>query len=321
MKKCPYCGKEYPDDATECVIDNQPLTSFPSEPQPVADASNDEFKIVTIEIFGSKSVADNAAAKLEAFGIECWIKADDAGGMYPSLTLSGGVRLQVRSKDAERAVDVLKTESPLPETFSSEATTENVPSEKPSPKFKLAIGQILVSIVIGVLLTLFYQWGEKQGTKTFYHHTANGQTDEMWIYKDGQIAEYRQDRNLDGKWDHRVYYEHGRAVRSQNNNDFGSKPNQWWTFSDDGTDTLQSDTDYNGVPDEFCIFKNQITQELEIRPNGSKFAITKERFSNGVLTEIWRGGDSNGKFKEVIKYDPFFNPISTNSFPLQSPLK
>ncbi len=25
MKKCPYCGKEYPDDATICAVDQQPL--------------------------------------------------------------------------------------------------------------------------------------------------------------------------------------------------------------------------------------------------------------------------------------------------------
>ena len=25
MKKCPYCGKEYPDDATICAVNQQPL--------------------------------------------------------------------------------------------------------------------------------------------------------------------------------------------------------------------------------------------------------------------------------------------------------
>src|SRR5450432_583699 len=30
MKKCPYCGKEYPDDATNCAIDNELLLdNFP----------------------------------------------------------------------------------------------------------------------------------------------------------------------------------------------------------------------------------------------------------------------------------------------------
>jgi hypothetical protein len=28
---------------------------------------------------------------------------------------------------------------------------------------------------------------------------------------------------------------------------------------------------------------------------------------------MWRGGDSNGSFKEILRYDPFMNPISTNA--------
>jgi hypothetical protein len=48
---------------------------------------------------------------------------------------------------------------------------------------------------------------------------------------------------------------------------------------------------------------------LDIRPNGLKYAITREIYEDGVLSEIWRGGDSNGNFKEIVRYDPFFNPV------------
>ena len=34
MKKCPYCGKEYPDNATVCAIDREPLESDGSVPTP-----------------------------------------------------------------------------------------------------------------------------------------------------------------------------------------------------------------------------------------------------------------------------------------------
>jgi hypothetical protein len=37
MKKCPYCGKEYPDDASICPTDEQPLVSLrdPTGPPPI----------------------------------------------------------------------------------------------------------------------------------------------------------------------------------------------------------------------------------------------------------------------------------------------
>jgi len=37
MKKCTYCGKEYEDDATICLIDHEPLTSAPSPPPSSSD--------------------------------------------------------------------------------------------------------------------------------------------------------------------------------------------------------------------------------------------------------------------------------------------
>jgi hypothetical protein len=75
---------------------------------------------------------------------------------------------------------------------------------------------------------------------------------------------------------------------------------------------MEKDTDFNGVPDMFCTYKYGILQKVEIRPNGSTFATGRDYFKNGVLTEVWRGGDSHGNFREIIKYDPFENPISTN---------
>ena len=53
------------------------------------------------------------------------------------------------------------------------------------------------------------------------------------------------------------------------------------------------DMDYNGTVDEFCTFSNQIMQQLEMKPNGASYATMREIFKNGVVTEIWRGGDSN----------------------------
>ena len=71
------------------------------------DSAHEETEATTIRIFTSHDVANLAAASLKAHGIECWLEADDAGGMLPNLTTSAGVRLSVRASDAGAASALL----------------------------------------------------------------------------------------------------------------------------------------------------------------------------------------------------------------------
>jgi hypothetical protein len=287
---------------------------------------HDEVKTVIIRIFISHDAAELSATNLEAHGIQCWINSDDAGGMLPNLTVPGGVRLLVRASDAEAAIALLDVQVSPAEV--NQIETEAIVAAPPEtvPPKHLAPGQILFSLVIGMILgvtlCLLFQQANNLGTKKYYHFAAGGKRDEAWVYRDGHLVELMKDRNLDGDWDQWTFYEHGRAVRSEYDNNFDGKADGFWTFSDDGMDTLQRDTDFNGIPDEFCTYKHQIIQQLDIKPNGSKFSTVREIFQNGVFKELWRGGDSNGNFKEVVRYDPFLNPISTNTpaeFQLLSP--
>jgi hypothetical protein len=290
--------------------------------EPANGGLHDEVKTVTIRTFGSHEAAELAVANLEAHGIECWVNADDCGGMYPNLTTAGGVRLLVRASDAEAAIALLNTQASPVEI--NQVETEAVASSPPEtvPLKKLAWGQILFGIVIGVILCLLYQWTNNLGTKTYYHH-ANGKVYKVWVYRNGYLAEFSEDRNLDGVWDRWVHYdEYGQVSKSEYDNNFDGKPDETWTYSNGSPAALEKDTDFNGIPDEFYIFKYGVLQQEDIRPNGAKFAAQRWIYQNGVLVEIWRGGDSNGHFEEVVRYDPFFNPISTNNptaFKLSSP--
>ncbi len=280
-----------------------------------ADNQPEEAKAIVVRVFSSRESAALAVGNLEARGIASWITADDCGGMYPSLTAPGGVRLHVLASDAEAALALLNTPASPAEV--NQIEVEAVASAPPEPVSQkpLAQGQILLGIIIGailgVIICLLYQWADELGTKTYYHHRA-GKRDEAWVYRDGRLVEFLQDRNFDGHWDHWTHYKNGRAVRSESDHNFDGKPDEWWTFSDDGRDTLQKDTDFNGVPDEFCTYKHQIIQQMDMKPNGSKYTTVREIFKDGVLTEEWRGGDSNGNFKEIVRYDPFFNPVDTS---------
>ncbi len=316
MKKCSYCGRDNTDEALHCSECGTEFEREAMDSESTSGENHDIEETRIVRIFSSHEAAQLAASKLEAHEIRCWVDADDCGGMYPNLTAPGGVRLLVRAPDAEEAAALLNTPASPAEMGQIEAEAVASPPLTTVPLKKLALGQIVsglvIGIILGVILCLFYQWANNLGTKTYYHYTRDGKRDEAWIYHNGQLVESMKDRNLDGVWDQWVYYERGRLVRSEHDNNFDGKPDEWWTFSDDGTDTLQKDTDFNGIPDEFCIYKHQIIQELDMRPNGAKFPTVREIFQNGILTEIDRGGDSNGNFKEKVRYDPFFNPIGAN---------
>ena len=286
-------------------------------------SDNDEMKRTTIRTFSSHESAGLAAANLEAHGIECWIAADDCGGMYPNLTAPGGVRLSVRVADAEAAIALLNTPASPAEINQTETEAAISAPPKTASLKKVAWIQILLGIVLGVILCLLYQSNSQSGTKTIYHYTLEGKCDEARVYRDGHLVQFLADRNLDGAWDHWTYYEHGQVMRSEYDNNFDGKPDETIAYSNGTPANMEKDTDFNGVPDWFCTYKYGMLQQTDMKPNGSKFAITREMYQNGVLTEIWRGGNSDGHFKEVVRYDPFFNPISTNTpaaFKLLTPI-
>lgn len=321
MKKCSYCGRDNTDEAVNC---HECGTEFENE---AAKSEEDggqapEKKTLVIRIFPSHELAEIAVAKLRAHGIESWVGSDDCAGMYPSLTVAEGVRLKVWEEDQAIATAVLDAKLTPEESKKIEIEAVLTAPPTPEPKRKLAWGQLLTAFVLGVLISLLYQWRQEQVPVTYYKYTPDGKRAAAWIYKGRHMVEYMEDRNLDGQWDYWAHYEHGRVVRTEYDNNFDGKPDEFWTFRPDGKDTLEKDTDFNGVPDMFCTYKHRIIQTVEVRPNGSNFATKRDYYKNGVLTEVWRGGDSNGNFREVIKYDPFMNPISTNApndLPLMTP--
>jgi hypothetical protein len=67
-------------------------------------------ELVTIRTFVNEVEANLAKSLLEAAGIDSMLAGDDCGGMRPSLTWAQGIKLVVRSGDAERAAAVLTDE-------------------------------------------------------------------------------------------------------------------------------------------------------------------------------------------------------------------
>jgi putative signal transducing protein len=72
--------------------------------------SADNGEIVIIRTFADSISAHIAQAALDANDIRSIIVGDDAGGAYPALTFSNGVRLAVKHSDAVRALRLLDSE-------------------------------------------------------------------------------------------------------------------------------------------------------------------------------------------------------------------
>ena len=124
MKKCPYCGVEYPDDAEICAADQTPLerTVEPVAPQP-AKPKQSEYDFVplaekdyrstwvTLALCRTLVVADMAAARLRAAGIEPFLPDERlmqaVGLLYNTF---GYIRVQVSPEDYVAARNLL-TES------------------------------------------------------------------------------------------------------------------------------------------------------------------------------------------------------------------
>ena len=66
-------------------------------------------ELVVVRTFSDQFAADVAKSALDAVGIECFIKSDDAGGMRPGMWVGNGVQLVVRAEDVERANEILNS--------------------------------------------------------------------------------------------------------------------------------------------------------------------------------------------------------------------
>jgi len=63
--------------------------------------------LLVLQTFNIRAEAEVARGVLAAEHIKTVVIADDAGGMYPHLMWSGGVRLMVHERDFSKAKDIL----------------------------------------------------------------------------------------------------------------------------------------------------------------------------------------------------------------------
>jgi len=96
---CSECGEKVNESDTKCPKCGASLSD-------VIDES--EFDVVAAAFFNNELEGGIARERLESEGIECYLSADSAGSMNPSLAFTKFVRLMVMKKDIEKATEYLR---------------------------------------------------------------------------------------------------------------------------------------------------------------------------------------------------------------------
>jgi hypothetical protein len=276
---------------------------------------------VVLRTFSSLTAAESAAATLTAHGIQCWIKTDDCGGMLPSLTAPGGVRLLAGSLDVEAAKALLDSRPTAEEVVAlDEAASATSPPDS-APHVRLSLWQITAGIVVGILLCLLYQWTANLGIKTYrYDLDGDGKTDEVAVFQNGRCIEQSFDRNFDGLLDSWNYFDGAlRRTVSKEDNNFDGVADLTWNYSNGLPVSSSMDTDFNGRPDVTTLFLYDLPKQTDWQPNSTNIVTRREFFRNGVLFEEWLDTNMDGLFDSTNQFDAFQNPLGTNAFRLFSP--
>jgi hypothetical protein len=265
---------------------------------------------IILREFSSRSQAELAALELRSRGIECTIQADDWGGMLPPF----GVRLFIDPKDSETARAILE-EGNVSET-AAQPEPEQASPLQPSPRMngKVVVMALGIGFLLGLLAYRVAEVMRNAGLRVYYHDlNGDGRDDEACSYEGGTMTWATLDRDFDGKWDLWYEYRRGQIYKAEGDENFDGKPDFWTTYASGSALRTEQDVDFNGEPDVTYAFSNSITALAEWKPNRSEIVTMRQVFHHGLLSEEFRDLDRDGRFDVAVKYDPFQNPIETNS--------
>jgi hypothetical protein len=115
---------------------------------------------VVLRTYASETFASIAASRLGSEGIEAHIQKDDCGGAYPSLQMSGGVRLLVKPEDLKDAQTILnEIEGEESEKIEREAEQEDHKTTRASrDPFEVLVMKDLPSQQLDELKTVIFTY-------------------------------------------------------------------------------------------------------------------------------------------------------------------
>lgn len=265
---------------------------------------------VVLRTYAGEALAHIAASALGSEGIEAHIQKDDCGGAYPSLQMSGGVRLLVRPADLERAEKIL-------DEMEAEDSGK-VEQEEPEDRKEKKSGLILI-LRGGFLFLLGLAAGYLLSSELTIRSMHTGVVKEDWKYgKPGRIYHYldgkltfvEEDRNYDGESDARHKFVAGKMRTSAYDDGFRGRRNRWAEYKDPFNYVERVDTDFDGKPDATAFYVNELLHRMDWYPKDSAIIERRELYEHGVLKEKLVDTDGDGIFDLRITYDAYASPMN-----------
>jgi hypothetical protein len=229
--------------------------------------------------------------------------------MLPSLQLARGIKLVVDAKDAEDAGKILDTPSAAP---LSDGIAPSAPqSQRGLPVGPAAFG---AGLLLGIAAAMGYKEFQAVRSHDYTYDSDNdGQPDDITHYQHGYAVWRRMDQNFDRKVDYWEYYDKwGGIERCEMDNNFDGKIDGWGTYHLSRLASMKFDTDHNGQVDCTELYNNGLIASRDWSPNGTNIVAVREVYVYGVLSEELRDLDSDGNFDISVRFNPFYQPLSTN---------
>lgn len=272
--------------------------------------------MTTIARFFNLMDAELAKVRLESAGIPVFL-ADEAAMTSGYGPVTGGVRLQVREEDVERATEMLKGQTgiELPEDFElPEVSLADLEPRRATPILPIAIALGVLAVVMAVLI---HQQSEQKRGKSgeMYEEDRNGdgKGDIFWRYENGVLVSGTADDNFDGRIDLWSRYQGGRTISDEQDTDFDGEADSFFSYRNGVVISSTQDRDFNGAPDAFTTYANGIIAQTDYRPNNSPIVTRRLIYERGVLRQELVDDDVDGTFDTKIEYDAFSKPVSTTS--------
>jgi hypothetical protein len=115
MPFCPMCQSEYRQGFSRCSDCDASLVEVLQPPTPPTPSPPEPEALVTVGMFSNPALASLLASELETEGIQTFVEDSEAISMDPLLAPAlGGVKVRVRSSDAEKGLEIARQSAGKP---------------------------------------------------------------------------------------------------------------------------------------------------------------------------------------------------------------